>query len=67
MGTGIGRMFCKDFQALLGGIGVDGAPELTQMVVDGQRALAARLVFDDAGEVALGITQFDGRQMRNPR
>ena len=59
----IGRVLGKYFQALLGGIDINRAPDLRQVVIHRQRTLATGFVLDDTGEVALAITQFDGGQM----
>ena len=42
IGASIRRVFGKDFQPLLGGINGDRTPDLRQVVIDGERALATR-------------------------
>ena len=50
--TGIYRMLGKHLQTLLGGIDIDRAPDLCQMVINRQRALATGLVFDGGNQIA---------------
>jgi hypothetical protein len=65
--AGIGRMFGKDREAMLGGFGIELAERLTQMVIHSQRALFARLVFDachDGAAIVDQIDAFDGIDRR---
>lgn len=66
VGPGVLGVLGVDFQALLGGIQVDGAVGLGQVVVDRHGTGTARLVFQGGDHVALGIQQVDGAQVGNP-
>ena len=67
--SGVRRVLGEDGQAVLGGLGVQGAERLLQIGVNGQRALLARLVLDAGDDGAGGIDEvdaadpLDGRQL----
>ena len=61
MRAGVRNMFCKQIQPFVRGFRRNRAICLRQMVVDCQRPLAARFIFDTRHGIAFGVEQSEER------
>jgi hypothetical protein len=58
-GAGVGGVFGEDEEAVFGGLGVQCAERLRKVLIDCQRTLLARLVFDRGDDGAGFVDQVD--------